>query len=103
MSGFDSADCCASIERGEFRSRASWWALVAPILLGTSVSTIKIHWRQMRGRAVVGTEDEDRGAPEVSLCWIGDEGRSDPVVTWIGVATRLGCGCGKEFEVAAGT
>lgn len=42
---------------------------MAPMLVRTSVSAIKVHWRQGYERAVVGDEDEDRGSPEVSICW----------------------------------
>jgi len=49
------------------------------MLVGTSVSTTKVHWRHRWERAVVGGEDEDRGSPEVSICWrevSPDEGSS---------------------------
>lgn len=61
------------------------------MLIGSSVSTIKVHWRHMCEGTVVG--DEDRGAPEVSICWrevSTDEGSSAGIILLQGADIRAG-------------
>jgi len=62
------------------------------MLVGTSGFTINVHWGQRCECAVVGDEDEDPRAPEVSICWRDvstDEESSAGVMLLRGADTRV--------------